>query len=51
MHLVGFESDEFHIWVAKTLEEICQLVEAGFDYVTGMEGANVFRKHKWVIDS
>ncbi len=32
--------------VAKTEEEICALVEAGFEYVTEFEGAKIFRKHK-----
>ena len=32
--------------VAKTQEEICNLVEAGFEYVTDFEGAKIFKKPK-----
>jgi integrase len=45
-HLVNFEGDEFHVRVAKTLKEACELAEAGFDYLTTIEGAQVFRKRK-----
>ena len=40
------ESDEFTVRVAKTLDEACSLVEAGFDYVTDMEGGKIFRHRK-----
>ena len=43
---VNFESDEFHVRVAKTLKEACELVEAGFEYVTEMDGNKIFRKRK-----
>jgi len=29
---------------AKNLEEACKLVEVGFNYVTEMDGAKIFRK-------
>lgn len=45
-HLINFESEEFHVRVAKTLEEACKLAEAGFDYFTEIEGAQIFRKRK-----
>ncbi|HKM60384.1 MAG TPA: hypothetical protein VJY36_05875 [Candidatus Bathyarchaeia archaeon] len=32
--------------VAKTENEICRLVEAGFEYVTEFEGSKIFRKRK-----
>ena len=32
--------------VAKTEKDICLLVEAGFEYVTEMEGMKLFRKRK-----
>ena len=38
--------DEFHVTIAKTLEEACKLLESGFEYVTDMEGAKLFRKRK-----
>jgi len=46
MHLVNFESDEFTVKVAKTLEDAVKLVEAGFEYVTEMDGVKIFRKRK-----
>ena len=32
--------------VAKTEKDICNLIEAGFEYVTEFEGAKIFRKRK-----
>ncbi len=32
--------------VAKTEKDICNLVEAGFEYVTEFEGSKIFRKRK-----
>jgi len=40
------ESNEFTVRVAKTLDEACQLIEVGFDYVTDMEGTKLFRRRK-----
>ena len=45
-HLVQFESKDFTCKVAKTLEEIVQLVEQGFEKVTEYNGMQVFRKRK-----
>jgi integrase len=39
-------NDEYHVKVAHNLKEACDLVEAGFEYVTDMEGAKIFRKRK-----
>ena len=44
--LVNFGSDEFHVAVARTLEDACKLVEQGFDYVTDIDGVKIFRKRK-----
>ncbi len=44
--LVDFESDDFHVKVAETLKEACDLVEAGFEFVTDMEDKKIFRKRK-----
>ena len=44
--LVSFESDDFHVKVAGTLKEACELVEAGFEYVTDVDGNKIFRKRK-----
>jgi integrase len=38
--------DEFHVKVAQSLEEACKLLEVGFEYVTDMDGAKLFRKRK-----
>ena len=45
-HLINFEADEFTCRVAKTIKESKDLVEAGFDYVTDVDGAKLFRKRK-----
>lgn len=39
-------SDEWTHAVAKTLDEACKLIDAGFEYVTEMDGAKLFRKRK-----
>jgi len=46
--LISFKEDEFHVRVAETIKEACELVEAGFEYVTGEyeDGGKIFRKHK-----
>jgi len=44
--LFDTEKDEFHVKVARTLDEACKLLEAGFDYVTDMEEGKIFRKRK-----
>jgi integrase/recombinase XerD len=45
-HLIDFQDDEFVVRVGKTVEEVCGLIEAGFEYVTEMDGAKIFRKRK-----
>jgi integrase len=45
-HLVHFESDDYICRTAKSLEEATALIEAGFEYVTEMDGAKLFRKRK-----
>lgn len=45
-HLVKFEDDKFTCRVARTLKEAESLIEAGFDYVTDMDGVKLFRKRK-----
>jgi len=46
VQLIDFEHEEFTSAVAGTLQEARQLVEAGFEYVTEMDGAKIFRKLK-----
>ena len=45
-HLINFEADNYHSATAQTLDEAKKLVEAGFEYVTDMEGVKLFRKPK-----
>jgi hypothetical protein len=42
------KNDEFHVSVAKTVEEACRLIQVGFEYVTGdyNDGGKLFRKRK-----
>ncbi len=42
----GSGNDDYLIKVAKTLDEACKLLEVGFEYVTEMDGAKLFRKRK-----
>lgn len=44
--LVSFERDEYHVKVAKTVEDACELAESGFDYFTTIGGVQIFRKRK-----
>ena len=44
--LINFESDDYTCKVAKTLTEATQSIEAGFDYVTEIDIAKLFRKGK-----
>jgi integrase len=44
--LITFESDEYHVRVATTLEEDKELIEAGFEYVTERNGVKIYRKRK-----
>jgi hypothetical protein len=46
VQLINFENDDYTSAVARTLKETRQLIEAGFEYVTEMEGSKVFRKRK-----
>ena len=38
--------DQYHMRVAKTLEEDRELIEAGFEYVTDRDGDKIYRKRK-----
>lgn len=40
--------EQFHVCVAKTVDEACKLVQLGFEYVTGNynDGSKIFRKRK-----
>ena len=45
-HLVNFQDEEYHARTATTKEEALKLIEAGFEYVTEMDGLKLFRKRK-----
>jgi hypothetical protein len=49
-HLVSFHENEYVSQVAWTLEEGCKLVEAGFEYVTEIEGGKIFLKKQIIVD-
>jgi integrase len=42
------KNDQFYSAIAKSAQEACKLIEAGFDYVTGEynDGGKIFRKRK-----
>jgi hypothetical protein len=40
------DEKEYISKVAKTEKEVCKLVEAGFEYVTDLKEAKIFRKRK-----
>ena len=40
------DEQEYISKVAKTEKEVCSLVEAGFEYVTDLKEAKIFRKRK-----
>jgi len=44
--LVSFETDEYTSRVAETVDEACELVEAGFCHVCEVNGMQIFRKRK-----
>ncbi|MFQ6075358.1 MAG: site-specific integrase, partial [Candidatus Bathyarchaeia archaeon] len=44
--LVNFESDDYHSATAKDVDEACQLIEAGFEYVCTHRNIMLFRKRK-----
>jgi integrase len=44
--LLDFQDDDYVSRVAKTVQEACQLVESGFEYVCEMDDVKIFRKRK-----
>lgn len=46
VHEVDLGEDEYVCKVAKTVKEATELIEAGFEYVTEIDGARLFRKPK-----
>jgi integrase len=46
MHLLNFNDDEWNCVGASTAKEATKLIEAGFQYVTTIEGIQLFKKRK-----
>lgn len=46
VHLIAFDKEEYHVSVAKTIEEACKLLESGFEFVCDFENSKLFRKRK-----
>jgi len=48
IQLVNFKENDYHVKVARNVEEACELVKSGFQYVTGEynDGGKIFRKPK-----
>jgi hypothetical protein len=40
------DNDEFTVKVAKNLDNVCELLKVGFEYVMEIDNINVFRKRK-----
>jgi integrase len=45
-HLVSFEGDEYICKTARNVDEASALVESGFEYVSEIDGIQLFRKRK-----
>jgi hypothetical protein len=46
VHFINFDKEEYVCKISKTVKEASQLVESGFEYVTEIDGARLFRKRK-----
>ncbi len=46
MHLLNLNEDEWTCSGATTAKEATQLIEAGFQYITTIEGIQLFKKRK-----
>jgi len=44
--LMSFSDDDYVSKVAQNVQEVCQLVIAGFEYLIDMNGVKIFRKRK-----
>ncbi len=45
-HLIRFSDEEYVSAVAKDIKKARELIEAGFEYVTEMEGMKIFKRRK-----
>jgi hypothetical protein len=46
IHMIHFKDDEFEVATATTVEEIKELVSAGFGKVDEIQGIHIFRRPK-----
>jgi len=45
--LVDFEpEDHYYVKTASTVKEACEIVKAGFEYVTELDDVKIFRKRR-----
>jgi predicted RNase H-like HicB family nuclease len=44
--MVQFKNEEYCSATANTIEDAQRLIEAGFEYVTELDGVKIFRKRK-----
>jgi hypothetical protein len=46
--MLKFKENDFHVKVATNIKEACELVKAGFQFITGDydDGGKIFRKPK-----
>ena len=44
--LITFKDDEFNAKVAHNENDVCQLIESGFEFVCDYNGNRIFRKRK-----
>ncbi len=45
-HLIAFGTEEYLCKIARNIEEATMLIEAGYEYVTEIDGAKLFKKRK-----
>jgi integrase len=45
-HLIDFNEDDYVARVAHSEQEVCQLIESGFEFVCDFSGNKIFRKRK-----
>jgi hypothetical protein len=44
--LIDFKEDDYIARIAHSEQEVCQLIESGFEYVCDFQGNKIFRKRK-----
>lgn len=44
--LLDFKEDDYIARIAHSEQEVCQLIESGFEYVCDFQGNKIFRKRK-----